>query len=123
MNAPSAAPRLPALERLAVRLARWLDASGEAPAVTRYLGWAMRRLGVRSLREGQLEVILAALRRESVLMVSPTGSGKTLCFQVPTLLTPGMALSLIHISEPTRLLSISYAVFCLKKKNSQTCSS
>ena len=23
---------------------------------------------------------------------------------------------LIHISEPTRLLSISYAVFCLKKK-------
>ena len=32
-------------------------------------------------------------------------------------------LSLIHISEPTRLLSISYAVFCLKKKklkNKQT---
>ena len=25
-------------------------------------------------------------------------------------------LSLIHISEPTRLLSNSYAVFCLKKK-------
>src|SRR5678815_5193437 len=28
----------------------------------------------------------------------------------------GLHLSLIHISEPTRLLSISYAVFCLKKK-------
>ena len=27
-----------------------------------------------------------------------------------------IGLSLIHISEPTRLLSISYAVFCLKKK-------
>src|SRR5678815_3426260 len=27
-----------------------------------------------------------------------------------------ISLSLIHISEPTRLLSISYAVFCLKKK-------
>src|SRR5678815_197574 len=26
-----------------------------------------------------------------------------------------LTLSLIHISEPTRLLSISYAVFCLKK--------
>src|SRR5450756_2766613 len=26
-------------------------------------------------------------------------------------------LSLIHISEPTRLGMISYAVFCLKKKN------
>ena len=31
-----------------------------------------------------------------------------------------MYLSLIHISEPTRLLSISYAVFCLKKKQQQT---
>ena len=29
---------------------------------------------------------------------------------------PHVTLSLIHISEPTRLLSISYAVFCLKKK-------
>ena len=28
----------------------------------------------------------------------------------------GNELSLIHISEPTRLLSTSYAVFCLKKK-------
>ena len=28
-------------------------------------------------------------------------------------------LSLIHISEPTRLGMISYAVFCLKKKTSQ----
>ena len=29
-------------------------------------------------------------------------------------------LSLIHISEPTRPLYISYAVFCLKKKNTRT---
>ena len=28
----------------------------------------------------------------------------------------GYPLSLIHISEPTRLGMISYAVFCLKKK-------
>src|SRR5660397_75698 len=31
----------------------------------------------------------------------------------------GMKLSLIHISEPTRLRRISYAVFCLKKKKKQ----
>src|SRR5660397_268268 len=31
-------------------------------------------------------------------------------------LGPFMALSLIHISEPTRLRRISYAVFCLQKK-------
>ena len=33
---------------------------------------------------------------------------------------PAIALSLIHISEPTRLRRISYAVFCLKKKNNAT---
>ena len=31
-------------------------------------------------------------------------------------LCTGKELTPIHISEPTRLLSISYAVFCLKKK-------
>eukprot|EP00831_Metopus_contortus_P033407 TRINITY_DN26787_c0_g1_i1.p1 TRINITY_DN26787_c0_g1~~TRINITY_DN26787_c0_g1_i1.p1 ORF type:complete len:190 (+),score=39.50 TRINITY_DN26787_c0_g1_i1:60-629(+) len=36
--------------------------------------------------------------------------------QLYHLVTP-MYLSLIHISEPTRPLYISYAVFCLKKKN------
>ena len=33
-----------------------------------------------------------------------------------TCFTRGHGLSLIHISEPTRLGMISYAVFCLKKK-------
>eukprot|EP00831_Metopus_contortus_P069074 TRINITY_DN61937_c0_g1_i2.p1 TRINITY_DN61937_c0_g1~~TRINITY_DN61937_c0_g1_i2.p1 ORF type:complete len:153 (+),score=34.67 TRINITY_DN61937_c0_g1_i2:31-459(+) len=32
---------------------------------------------------------------------------------------PEKRLSLIHISEPTRPLYISYAVFCLKKKKKQ----
>ena len=32
----------------------------------------------------------------------------------------GWVLSLIHISEPTRQAEISYAVFCLKKKNNET---
>ena len=31
-----------------------------------------------------------------------------------------VSLSLIHISEPTRLRRISYAVFCLKKKKQRT---
>src|SRR5450756_3005641 len=33
---------------------------------------------------------------------------------------PFLVLSLIHISEPTRLGMISYAVFCLKKKKNNT---
>ena len=34
------------------------------------------------------------------------------CFRI---MLPGEYLSLIHISEPTRRVVISYAVFCLKK--------
>src|SRR5450756_2708084 len=36
------------------------------------------------------------------------------------LVRKGRVLSLIHISEPTRLGMISYAVFCLKKKKKKT---
>eukprot|EP00658_Telonema_sp_P-2_P013142 TRINITY_DN14983_c0_g1_i3.p1 TRINITY_DN14983_c0_g1~~TRINITY_DN14983_c0_g1_i3.p1 ORF type:complete len:360 (+),score=96.69 TRINITY_DN14983_c0_g1_i3:131-1210(+) len=38
----------------------------------------------------------------------------------PSAASAASNLSLIHISEPTRLLSISYAVFCLKKKKKKT---
>ena len=77
------------IERWAMRLARWLDAQRELPAVTSNLGGALRLFGLAKFRENQLEVVLAALKGESVLMVSPTGSGKTLCFQLPALLRSG----------------------------------
>ena len=35
------------------------------------------------------------------------------------LIVKELNLSLIHISEPTRRTPISYAVFCLKKKNTE----
>eukprot|EP00831_Metopus_contortus_P040477 TRINITY_DN31714_c0_g1_i2.p1 TRINITY_DN31714_c0_g1~~TRINITY_DN31714_c0_g1_i2.p1 ORF type:complete len:142 (+),score=25.97 TRINITY_DN31714_c0_g1_i2:110-535(+) len=44
-----------------------------------------------------------------------SGSFFTIPTQITTLPIP-LLLSLIHISEPTRPLYISYAVFCLKKK-------
>eukprot|EP00658_Telonema_sp_P-2_P077829 TRINITY_DN7136_c0_g1_i2.p1 TRINITY_DN7136_c0_g1~~TRINITY_DN7136_c0_g1_i2.p1 ORF type:complete len:347 (+),score=52.75 TRINITY_DN7136_c0_g1_i2:366-1406(+) len=56
---------------------------------------------------------------------SPTTTASTITTTTPsttasttTTTSPysALILSLIHISEPTRLLSISYAVFCLKKK-------
>src|SRR5678815_4601739 len=52
---------------------------------------------------------------------SELGLGRTCRLPAPVLGMPDLPwpptvreLSLIHISEPTRLLSISYAVFCLK---------
>jgi len=79
------------IERWALRLAKWLDKQRELPDATANVGSALRLFGLQRFRENQLEVVLAALKGESVLMVSPTGSGKTLCFQIPTLLRRGTA--------------------------------
>jgi ATP-dependent DNA helicase RecQ len=76
------------LERWGVRLARWLDRATQLPSDVERIGAAMRVLGIKELRPGQLDVILAALRGESVLFVTATGSGKSLCFQLPALLRP-----------------------------------
>ena len=53
---------------------------------------------------------------EDIPSVAPPKSTKNKTASKPT----KEKLSLIHISEPTRLLSISYAVFCLKKKKTDS---
>eukprot|EP00658_Telonema_sp_P-2_P051537 TRINITY_DN3960_c0_g1_i12.p1 TRINITY_DN3960_c0_g1~~TRINITY_DN3960_c0_g1_i12.p1 ORF type:complete len:365 (+),score=91.16 TRINITY_DN3960_c0_g1_i12:94-1188(+) len=54
----------------------------------------------------------------NVVIVSSITCGNVFWWSSLVALTSPLTvtLSLIHISEPTRLLSISYAVFCLKKK-------
>src|SRR5580692_1363120 len=51
-----------------------------------------RVFGFPEFRPGQEEVIGAALRGEDVLAVMPTGSGKSLCYQLPALAREGLAL-------------------------------
>ena len=77
------------IERWGLRLARWLDRRGELADLDESLGATLRLLGVTRFRTPQMEVVLAALRGESLLLVSTTGSGKSLCFQVPILLSQG----------------------------------
>ena len=55
--------------------------------------------------------VIAGLKRVS----KPGLRIYTNCEDMPKVMK-GLGLSLIHISEPTRLRRISYAVFCLKKK-------
>jgi RecQ family ATP-dependent DNA helicase len=43
-------------------------------------------------RDGQLPVVQAALTGRSLLVVSPTGFGKTLCFQLPAVLRQGVSV-------------------------------
>ncbi|MPZ34328.1 MAG: DNA helicase RecQ [Rhodospirillales bacterium] len=48
--------------------------------------------GFNAYRPGQEEVVDAVLAGENVLAVMPTGSGKSLCYQLPAIARPGLTL-------------------------------
>ena len=48
--------------------------------------------GYERFRPGQAEIVDAALAGRDVLAVMPTGAGKSVCYQVPALLLPGVTL-------------------------------
>jgi ATP-dependent DNA helicase RecQ len=47
---------------------------------------------LRKLRPGQSEVIHSVLMGNSTLALMPTGAGKSLCYQIPSLLLPGITI-------------------------------
>jgi ATP-dependent DNA helicase RecQ len=51
-----------------------------------------RVFGFPGFRPGQEEIVAATLRGEDVLAVMPTGSGKSLCYQLPALVREGLVL-------------------------------
>ncbi len=51
-----------------------------------------RYWGYSSFRPKQREIIESALSGKDTLAILPTGGGKSLCFQIPALSTPGIAL-------------------------------
>lgn len=48
--------------------------------------------GYDSFRKGQEEIIRAVLSGQDAMAVMPTGAGKSICYQVPALLLPGITL-------------------------------
>ena len=54
---------------------------------------ALRRLfGFEDFRPGQAEAVAAALQDRDALVVMPTGSGKSLCYQLPALMRDGLTI-------------------------------
>ena len=51
-----------------------------------------RYFGYDSFRPGQAEIVDAILTGRDALAIMPTGAGKSICYQVPALLLPGITL-------------------------------
>ncbi len=49
-------------------------------------------LGLKEFRAGQREVVDAVLQGNDVMCVMPTGGGKSLCYQLPSLMRPGLSI-------------------------------
>ncbi len=48
--------------------------------------------GFSDFRPGQLQIVLSILKKQHTLAVLPTGGGKSICFQVPALIFPGLSI-------------------------------
>ncbi|MBI3184614.1 MAG: ATP-dependent DNA helicase RecQ [Myxococcales bacterium] len=71
---------------------RAMSESGDTPFFDEAQAGLVRHFGLASFRPGQAEVIGAVLSGRNVVVVMPTGAGKSLCYQLPAMLLPGVTL-------------------------------
>ncbi len=53
---------------------------------------ALQRFGLNSFRPGQREVISAIVAGHDCMCIMPTGGGKSLCYQLPTIIRSGLTI-------------------------------
>jgi ATP-dependent DNA helicase RecQ len=68
------------------------NALSSAPDLAAALAALRTTFGFADFREGQADIIAALLAGRDVLAVMPTGSGKSLCYQLPALLGGGLTV-------------------------------
>ena len=66
--------------------------NSESPALSQAREVLRERFQLEDFRPGQAQVIETLLAGRSALAVFPTGGGKSLCYQLPGLLLPGLTL-------------------------------
>ena len=55
--------------------------------------------GYKDFRDGQIQIIANSLRGNSTIGLLPTGGGKSICFQLPVLLQPGISFVVCPIKS------------------------
>jgi len=60
--------------------------------------------GFTQFKDGQLALIISAIEGRHVSLLQPTGSGKSLCFQIPAIYQDGRRNGVTIVIEPTQAL-------------------
>lgn len=87
------------------------------PSITEAERLLKQYFGHSAFRKGQAELIEALFSGRDVLGVMPTGAGKSICYQLPALMLPGMTLVISPLGrdleiEPTDEFYDELADYC-----------
>ncbi len=68
------------------------DSAEITPQCTQDEAVLQKVFGYHSYRDGQKEIIDAAITGHDSLVIMPTGGGKSLCYQIPALVRDGLTV-------------------------------